>query len=129
MALTPEQAAQSFVPGRPDLPHARGVAATVASEAFVEALGRVVFYWGYPAVDAFGRTNMWAIMAGRRGTMLGILPAGPKNHTGGLADYMSPAQRWVVTPNSDTFYGAGFADLSTEAVVVQTPSEVPDGHY
>jgi hypothetical protein len=58
-------------------------------------------------VDTFGRTNMWQIMAGQRGTMLGILPAGPKNHTGGLGDYMSPAQRWVVTPNSDTIHGPG----------------------
>ena len=53
---------------------------------------------------------MWQIMEGRRGTMLGILPGAPKNHTGGLADYMSPSQRWVVTPSNDMIYGVGFAD-------------------
>ncbi|MEJ3403935.1 DUF1254 domain-containing protein [Rathayibacter sp. YIM 133350] len=127
--FTPEQAAQSFLPGNPALPHAAGLPAQVGSEEFVSALARVSFYWGYPAVDTFGRTNMWQIMDGKRGSMLGILPAGQKNHTGGLGDYMSSAQRWVVTPNNDTFYGAGFADLTSEAVVIQTPTEVPDGHY
>jgi hypothetical protein len=129
MRSSPQQAARSFVPAHPDLPHAGGVGAQVASEAYVESLGRVVFYWGYPRVDTFGRTNMWQIMDGHRETMLGILPAGPKNHTGGLGDYMSPAQRWVVAPKSDTIYGAGFADLTSDAAVVQTPTDAPEGHY
>ena len=102
----------------------------VASGAYVEALAQVVFYWAYPGVDTFGRApNMWQIMEGQRGTMLGILPGGPKNHTGGLHDYMAPSQRWVVTPNYDTIYGAGFADLTSEAVVIQTPTDTPAGHY
>ncbi len=42
---------------------------------------------------------------------------------------MSPAQRWVVSPNNDTIYGVGFADLTRDAVVVQTPTDVPAGHY
>ncbi|WP_257890558.1 DUF1254 domain-containing protein [Rhodococcus sp. USK10] len=42
---------------------------------------------------------------------------------------MSPAQRWVVSPNNDTIYGVGFADLTRNAVVVQTPTDVPAGHY
>ncbi len=53
--------------------------------------------------------------------------APPKNYTGALTDYMSPAQRWVVSPNNDTIYGAGFADLTDETAVIQTPTEVPDG--
>jgi hypothetical protein len=127
--LAAEQAARSFAPAHPDLPHAGGVAARAGSESYVEALARVVFYWAYPGVDTFGRTNVWQIMAGQRGTMLGILPGGPKNHTGGLGDYMSPSQRWVVSPNNDTIYGAGFADLTSEAVVIQTPADSPAGHY
>jgi hypothetical protein len=129
MGLSSEEVAQSFVPAHPNLPHAGGVAAQVGSEAYVEALARVVFYWAYPGVDTFGRTNMWQIMGGQRGSMLGILPGGAKNHTGGMRDYMGPSQRWVVTPNNDTIYGAGFADLTDEAVVVQTPTDSPDGHY
>ena len=70
MGLSAKQAAESFRPARPDLPHAGGVAAQVASEEYVEALGRVVFYWAYPGVDTFGRTSMWQQMEGQRGTML-----------------------------------------------------------
>jgi hypothetical protein len=77
------------VRGHADLPHAAGVGAQVGSESYVEALARVVFYWAYPGVDAFGRTNMWQIMAGQRGSMLGVLPAAPENQTGGSA---RPAQ-------------------------------------
>ena len=42
---------------------------------------------------------------------------------------MPPAQRMVVTPNNDTFYGAGFADLGAEPAVIQTPVDAPKGHY
>jgi hypothetical protein len=48
---------------------------------------------------------------------------------GYLDDHMPPGQRKVVTPNNDTIYGVSFADLTEEAVVVQTPSDVPQGHY
>ena len=75
MSPSSERAAASFVPGHADKPHSAGVAAQVGSEAFIEALARVVFYWAC-----------------------------------GLADYMSPSQRWVVTPNNDMIYGVGFAD-------------------
>jgi hypothetical protein len=46
-----------------------------------------------------------------------------------LADYLPSAQRIVVTPNNDTFYGAAFINLGVEPVVVQTPKDVPAGHY
>ena len=48
---------------------------------------------------------------------------------GYLDDYMPPSQRKVVTPNNDTIYGAGFADLADEPAVIQTPTDVPEGHY
>jgi hypothetical protein len=46
-----------------------------------------------------------------------------------LADYLPPAQRIVVTPNNDTFYGAAFINLGAEPVVLQTPTDVPARHY
>ena len=58
-----------------------------------------------------------------------VFPGAPKNRMGYLDDYMPPAQRKVVTPNNDTIYGAGFADLADDAVVIQTPTDVPKGHY
>ena len=126
---TPPYAARAFTPAHADLARSAGVPAQLANDRYVEALARLVYYWGYPAVDTFGRTNMWAIMRDGPGAMLGLLPGAPKNTTGYLADYMSPAQRWVVTPNNDTIYGAGFADLAAEPAVVQTPADVPAGHY
>jgi hypothetical protein len=99
MGLTAERAAQSSLPANPDLARSAGVGAQVGSEAYVEALVRVVFYWAYPGVDTFGRTNMWQIMAGRRGSMLGIMPAGPKIHPQHRHHYgaglrTSPRSRW-----------------------------------
>lgn len=121
--------ARQFDAARPDLANSGGVAAKLANEAYVEALAKIVFYWGYPAVDTFGRTDSWEVMKDGPGVTMGLFPGAPKNRMGYLDDYMSPAQRKVVTPNCDTIYGAGFADRSADAVVLQTPSDAPDGHY
>jgi hypothetical protein len=95
----------------------------------VAALARVVYYWAYPAVDMFSRTGMWETMQGGPGKMLGTAPGAPLNTSACLDDYLPPNQRIVVTPNNDTFYGVSFVDLGREPVVVQTPAEVPEGHY
>src|SRR6476659_7974623 len=63
------------------------------------------------------------------GATMGLFPGAPKNRMGYLDDYMPASQRKVVTPNNDTIYGAGFADLTSDSAVIQTPTEVPDGHY
>jgi hypothetical protein len=120
---------RAFNPAHADLPRSAGVPARLANESYVEALARVVYYWAYPAVDIFGRTSMWETMKDGPGMMLGTAPGGPVNTSSCLTDYLPPAQRIVVTPNNDTFYGATFVDLGREPVVVQTPTEVPQGHY
>lgn len=121
---------RAFNAAHPDLANAAGVPAQLANEAYVESLARIVYYWGYPAVDAFGRTDSWEVMKkSGPGATLGLFPGAPKNRMGYLDDYMSPAQRKVVTPNSDTIYGVSFADLREENVVIQTPSDVPKSHY
>jgi len=121
---------RAFNSAHPDLANAAGVSARLANERYVESLARILYYWGYPAVDAFGRTSAWEVMkqAGP-GATLGLFPGAPKNMMGYLDDYMPPAQRKVVTPNNDTIYGVGFADLTDEPVIVQTPVDVPAGHY
>src|SRR5688500_9176189 len=93
--------ARAFRAAHVDLPRAAGVPAQLANEAYVAALARVVYYWGYPAVDVLGRTTMWQVMRRGPGTLLGMLPAAPMNTIGYLADHMSPAQRWVVSPSND----------------------------
>ena len=121
---------RAFTPAHPKLKNAAGVPATLANEAYVEALGRIVYYWGYPAVDAFGRTSGWELMKkSGPGATMGLFPGAPKNEMGYLDDYMPPSQRKVVTPNNDTIYGVGFADTREEPAVIQTPSDVPKGHY
>ena len=123
-------ATRAFNAAHPDLVNAAGVPARLANERYVESLARIVYYWGYPAVDAFGRTSGWELMKkSGPGATMGLFPGAPKNMMGYLDDYMPPAQRKVVTPNNDTIYGVGFADLTDEPVVVQTPADVPNGHY
>ena len=129
-APTAPYAARAFNAAHPELPNAAGVPARLANERYVESLARIVYYWGYPAVDAFGRTSSGELMKNSGpGATMGLFPGAPKNTMGYLDDYMPPAQRKVVTPNNDTIYGVGFADLTAEPVVVQTPTDVPKGHY
>lgn len=126
--MTAPFTARALIPAHPDLAKAAGVSAQLANERYVEALARIVYYWGYPAVDTFGRTSSWDLMT-EPGATLGLFPGAPKNRMGYLDDYMPPRQRKVVTPNNDTIYGVGRADLTDDAVAIQTPDEVPEGHY
>jgi len=128
-ANTLPYAARAFNPAHADLVRSAGVPARIASEAYVEALARIIYYWGYPAVDQYGRHSMWEVMKGGPGLMFGIVPGAPMNTSAGMGSYLTPAQRIVVTPNNDTFYGPGFADLAKEPAVIQTPTNAPPGHY
>lgn len=113
--------ARAFTPAHADLARSACAPARLANEAYVEALARIVYYWGYPAVDLLGRTGMWEMMKSGPGLMFGILPGAPMNTSSALSDYLPPSQRFVVTPNNDTFYGIGFANLGQEPAVIQTP--------
>jgi hypothetical protein len=121
---------RAFNPAHPDLKNGAGVPARIANENYVEALARVVYVWGHALVNTVGRTSTWALMEGHGpGAAMGLFPGSPKNWMGYLDDYMPAAQRKIVTPNNDTIYGACMADLGDEPVVVQTPDDVPPGHY
>ncbi len=123
-------AARQFNPAHPDLRNAAGVPAQLASEGYVAALAHVVYFWGYPGLDTMGRTSAWELMKkSGPGAAMGLFPAAPKNRMGYLDDYLSAAQRKVVTPNGDTLCGVALCDLGKDSVVVQTPEEVPAGHY
>jgi hypothetical protein len=129
-ALSPADVSCAFDPAHADLPRSAGVPARLANEDYVKALARIVYYWAYPAVDIFGRTEgMWPLMKDGPGIMNGTAPGAPANESSCLAGYLPSAQRIIVTPNHDTFYGAAFLDLGREPVVVQTPADVPPGHY
>jgi hypothetical protein len=121
--------ARAFTPANANLARSAGVHAQLANEEYVEALGRIVYYWAYPAIDVMTRTGQWETMKDGPGAMLGVFPAGPMNTSGCLSDYMSPSQRMVVTPNNDTIYMSSLVNLGVEPAVIQTPTEVPKGHY
>lgn len=121
---------RAFTPVHPGLKDGAGAPAVLAAEHYVEALARVVYVWGHPLVNVFGRTSTWDLMKGHGpGMAMGLFPGSPKNRMGYVDDYLPAAQRKIVTPNNDTIYGACFADLGEEPVVIQTPADVPDGHY
>ncbi|MGH8036909.1 MAG: DUF1254 domain-containing protein [Stenotrophomonas sp.] len=128
-ASHPAQVA-AFSPAHPDLANGAAVPARVASHHYAEALARVIYIWGHPLVNTFRRTSTWELMKGHGpGMAMGLFPGSPKNHMGYVDDYLPAAQRKIVTPNNDTIYGACFADLGEEPIVVQTPHDVPPGHY
>lgn len=120
---------RAFNAANPDLPRSAGRGAQLANEDYVRALARVVYYWAYPALDITSRTSQWEIMKAGPGLLFGIGPGSPMNTSSCIADYLPPTQRIVVTPNNDTFYGAAFINLGAEPVVLQTPADVPAGHY
>jgi len=121
--------ARTFNAAHSDLARSAGMPSQLANEAYVEALARVVYYWAYPAIDMTSRTNMWELMKDGPGLMFGVGPGAPVNESGCIAAYLPPSQRIIVTPNNDTFYGVSFLDLGREPVVIQTPADVPPGHY
>jgi hypothetical protein len=121
--------ARAYNPANPNLARSGGAPAVVANEDYVKALARIVYYWAYPAIDVTSRTGMWSMMKAGPGAMFGVGPGSPMNESGCIANYLPPAQRIVVTPNNDTFYGEAFLNLGVEPVVVQTPADVPNGHY
>jgi hypothetical protein len=125
----PAGIARGFNPAHVDLPRSAGMPAQLANEDYVEALARIVYYWAYPAIDVTSRTSMWEMMKEGPGLMFGIGPGAPVNTSGCISGYLPPTQRIVVTPNNDTFYGVAFLDLGREPVVIQTPTDVPEGHY
>jgi hypothetical protein len=88
--------ASPFTPAHPDLANAAGVSALLANEKYVESLARITYYWGYPAVDTFGRTSTWQLMK-EPGATMGLFPGAPKNRMGYLDDYMPATQRKVDT--------------------------------
>ena len=129
LAQDADYLARTFNPVHADLARSAGTPALLANEQYVAALARLVYYWAYPAIDVTSRTGMWELMEAGPGLMFGVGPGSPVNESGCIAGYLPPSQRIIVTPNNDTFYGEAFLDLGRGPVVVQTPADVPDGHY
>jgi hypothetical protein len=91
---------------------------TDLTTAYVEAVGRAAYVWGWPLVNNANRHAAFS-HAPEPGLLGGVLPVA-HNGLAMLTNYVSPAQRFVTCTNQDVVYGFGFLDnLDGKPVVFQ----------
>jgi hypothetical protein len=88
--------------------------------SYVQLVGRMAYVWGYPMVNAHNRRAAFA-GAPEPGLMGGAVPVAPIGYNQMLTDYIKPDQTFIVCPNQDVAYGAGFTALDKEPTVIQVP--------
>jgi hypothetical protein len=88
--------------------------------AYAQLVGRMAYVWGYPMVNAHNRRAAFA-HAPEPGLLGGILPVAPVGYNQMLTDYVKPEETFIVCPNQDVAYGAGFTALDKEPTVIQVP--------
>jgi hypothetical protein len=92
---------------------------TAMTKAYVETVGRMAYMWAWPLVNVANRAAAFS-MAPEPGLAGGVVPVA-YNRLAMLTGYIAPHQRFVVCPNQDVVYGAGFFDLDNEPAVLQVP--------
>jgi hypothetical protein len=90
------------------------------TSAYVQLLGRMAYVWGYPLVNAHNRRAAFA-EAPEPGYLGGVVPVAPVGYNQMLTNYIKPDQTFIVCPNQDVAYGAGFTALDKEPEVIQVP--------
>ncbi len=90
------------------------------TKEYVQMVGRIAYVWGYPMVNAHNRRIAFS-MAPVPCLVGGILPFAPVGSNAMLVNYIAPEQRFIVCPNQDVVYGAGFTALDEEPTVFQVP--------
>lgn len=93
---------------------------TAMTEAYVQTVGRMAYFWGWPLVNSHNRRMEFG-KAPSLGLVGGILPAAPIGQVTMLTNYVSPEETFVTCPNQDVVYGGGFFSLNKEPVVFQVP--------
>jgi hypothetical protein len=93
---------------------------TVMTKAYVEAVGRLAYLWGWPLVNNLNRAMAVAKLP-EPGRIGDVIPASPPGQISMLTDYIDAAEHFVTCPNQDTVYGAGYQRLNETPVVVQVP--------
>jgi hypothetical protein len=94
---------------------------------YVQSIGRLAYFWGYPLVNAHNRRAAFA-EAPEPGLLGGVVPIAPVGFNAMLTDYVSPKETFIVCPNQDVAYGGGFTALDKEPTVIQVP-EFGDRFY
>src|SRR5688500_7422562 len=79
-------------------------------KAYVQLVGQMAYFWGYPMVNAHNRRAAFAA-APAPGLLGGVLPVAPVGFNQMLTDYIKPEETFIVCPNQDVTYGAGFTAL------------------
>jgi hypothetical protein len=88
--------------------------------AYVQAVGRAAYVWGWPLVNNAARHAAFS-KAPEPGLLGGVLPIA-HNSLAMLTSYISPTQRFVTCTNQDVVYGFGFLDkLDERPIVFQVP--------
>lgn len=90
------------------------------TKAYVQLVGRMAYVWGYPLVNAHNRRAAFA-EAPEPGYLGGVVPVAPVGYNQMLTDYIKPEETFIVCPNQDVAYGAGFTALDKEPTVIQVP--------
>ncbi|KQP01951.1 hypothetical protein ASF30_05200 [Leifsonia sp. Leaf264] len=90
------------------------------TDAYVKAVGRFAYVWGWPMVSMINRrTGLTSVPEpGMRG---GVLPNAPVGRVCMMTDYIAPSQRFVACTNQDVLYGFGFGSLDEQPAVFQIP--------
>lgn len=93
---------------------------TTLTPAYVQALGRVAYLWGWPLVNSHNRRAA-SLQVPEPGLNGGVLPVAPVGRLSMLSDYIKPDQNFVTCTNQDVVYGAGTLALDKEPTVFQVP--------
>ena len=96
------------------------VSGNMMLDAYVQLVGRMAYFWGYAMVNAHNRREAFRA-APVPGYLGGVLPVAPVGYNQMLTDYVKPEQTFIVCPNQDVTYGAGFTELDKEPTVIQVP--------
>ena len=101
------------------------VAGTLLTKEYTQMVGRMAYVWGYAMVNSHNRRAAFAYVTSQNGNVPGwnggVLPMAPVGQLSMLNDYVKPEQTFVACPNQDVAYGAGFAALDKEPMVIQVP--------
>jgi hypothetical protein len=92
---------------------------TAMTEAYVQAVGRLAFIWGWPLVNMANRATAFS-KAPEPGLLGGVIPLGFGGNAM-LTGYLSADQTTIACPNQDVVYGTGFFALDKGPVVFQVP--------
>jgi hypothetical protein len=90
------------------------------TKAYVQLVGQMAYVWGYAMVNAHNRHAAFAHVPAP-GLLGGVVPVAPIGYNQMLTDYIKPDQTFIVCPNQDVTYGAGFTALDKEPTVLQVP--------